>query len=158
MKAVRCNAWGLPETLVVEDLPSPVPKVGEVLLDIKAASVNFPDVLMIQKKYQVQPELPFTPGSEVAGTVRALGEGVTNVKVGDRVIAFVGLGEALFEQVAAGYKAQSALHDTLSPEDAAHSIVALLAMPKLTGQLLTVDAGRRVGAAPPFSLPKPAAT
>ena len=66
-----------------------------------------------------------------------------------------GLGEALFEQVAAGYKAQSALHDTLSPEDAAHSIVALLAMPKLTGQLLTVDAGRRVGAAPPFTLPKP---
>jgi len=66
-----------------------------------------------------------------------------------------GLGEALFEQVAAGYKAQSALHDTLTPEDAAHSIIALLAMPKLTGQLLTVDAGRRVGAAPPFAIPKP---
>ncbi len=67
-----------------------------------------------------------------------------------------GLGEALFEQVAAGYKAQSALHATLTPEDAAHSIVALLALPKLTGQLLTVDAGRRVGAAPPFTMPKPA--
>jgi len=69
-----------------------------------------------------------------------------------------GLGEALFEQVAADYKAQSALHDTLTPEDAAHSIVALLAMPKLTGQLITVDAGRRLGAAPPFALatqPKP---
>ncbi len=100
MKAVRCNAWGLPETLVVEDIPAPVPKAGEVLLDINAASVNFPDVLMIQKKYQIQPELPFTPGSEVAGTVRALGEGVTNVKLGDRVIAFVGLG-GFAEQVAA---------------------------------------------------------
>jgi len=64
-----------------------------------------------------------------------------------------GLGEALFEQVAAGYKAQSALHDTLTPDDAAHSIIALLAMPKLTGQLLTVDAGRRVGAAPPGKMP-----
>jgi NADPH2:quinone reductase len=100
MKAVRCNAWGLPETLVVEDLPTPEPKAGEVLLDIKAASVNFPDVLMIQKKYQIQPELPFTPGSEVAATVRALGEGVTNVKPGDRVIAFVGLG-GFAEQVLA---------------------------------------------------------
>jgi len=65
-----------------------------------------------------------------------------------------GLGEAHFEQVAAGYKAQSALQDTLTPEDAAQSIVALLALPKLTGQLLTVDAGRRVGAAPPFTLPR----
>lgn len=100
MKAVRCNAWGLPDTLVVEDIPAPVPKAGEVLLDINAASVNFPDVLMIQKKYQIQPELPFTPGSEVAGTVRALGDGVTNVKVGDRVIAFVGLG-GFAEQVTA---------------------------------------------------------
>ena len=66
MKAVLCKAWGPPESLVVEELPTPVPKAGEVLLDIKAASVNYPDVLMIQKKYQVQPELPFTPGSEVA--------------------------------------------------------------------------------------------
>lgn len=66
-----------------------------------------------------------------------------------------GLGEALFEQVAAGYKAQSALHDTLTPDDAAQGIVALLALPKLTGQLLTLDAGRRVGAAPPFALPRP---
>ena len=118
MKAVRCNAWGLPETLVVEDLPSPVPKVGEVLLDIKAASVNFPDVLMIQKKYQVQPELPFTPGSEVAGTVRALGEGVTNVKVGDRVIAFVGLG-GFAEQVAAEAKGLIPIPPGISDEVAA---------------------------------------
>ena len=92
MKAVLCKAWGLPETLVVEEVPKPEPKAGEVLVEIHAASVNYPDVLMIQKKYQIQPELPFIPGSEVAGTVRALGDGVSNVKVGDRVIAFVGLG------------------------------------------------------------------
>ena len=92
MKAVRCIAWGPPESLVVEDIAAPVAQAGEVLIDVHAASVNFPDVLIIQKKYQIQPELPFTPGTEIAGTVRALGEGVTNVAVGDRVIAFVGLG------------------------------------------------------------------
>ncbi len=100
MKAVVCKAWGLPDTLVVEDVPTPQPKAGEVLIRIAAASVNYPDVLMIQKKYQVQPELPFIPGSEVAGTVAALGEGVTNVKLGDRVIAFVSLG-GFAEQVVA---------------------------------------------------------
>ena len=100
MKAVVCKAWGPPESLVVEEVPTPTPKAGEVLLDIKAASVNYPDVLMIQKKYQVQPELPFTPGSEVAGVVAALGEGVSNVSVGDRVIGFVGLG-GFAEQVVA---------------------------------------------------------
>ena len=100
MKAVRCNAWGPPDSLVVEDIAAPVPQDGEVLIDVRAASVNFPDVLIIQKKYQIQPELPFTPGTEIAGTVRALGAGVANVAVGDRVIAFVGLG-GFAEQVVA---------------------------------------------------------
>ena len=100
MKAVVCKAWGLPDTLVVEDVATPQPGPGEVLIDIRAASVNYPDVLMIQKKYQVQPTLPFIPGSEVAGVVSALGEGVTSVKLGDRVIAFVGLG-GFAEQVVA---------------------------------------------------------
>ena len=92
MKAVVCKAWGPPESLVVEDVPTPQPQAGEVLVKVNAASVNYPDVLMIQKKYQIQPALPFIPGSEVAGTVSALGEGVTNVKLGDRVIAFCGMG------------------------------------------------------------------
>ena len=92
MKAVLCKAWGLPDTLVVEEVPTPQPGPGEVLVTVHAASVNYPDVLMIQKKYQVQPALPFIPGSEVAGTVAALGEGVSNVKLGDRVIAFCGMG------------------------------------------------------------------
>jgi len=92
MKAVVCKAWGLPETLVVEDLPDAAPGPGQVAIDIKAAGVNFPDVLIIQGKYQFKPELPFTPGSELSGIVSAVGEGVTAVKPGDRVIAFTASG------------------------------------------------------------------
>jgi NADPH:quinone reductase len=92
MKAVVCKAWGLPETLVVEDLPDVAPGPGQVAIDVKAASVNFPDVLIIQGKYQFKPELPFTPGSELSGIVRAVGDGVTSVKPGDRVIAFTASG------------------------------------------------------------------
>jgi NADPH2:quinone reductase len=87
MRAVLCEAWGGPETLAIKEVPSPVPKAGEVLVKIRAAGVNFPDVLIIQKKYQVQPELPFSPGAEVSGTVAALGEGVTSLAIGDRVAA-----------------------------------------------------------------------
>ncbi|HRO58166.1 MAG TPA: NADPH:quinone oxidoreductase family protein [Burkholderiaceae bacterium] len=86
MKAVLCKEWGLPETLVIEDVPSPVAGPGEVLIEVHAAGVNFPDTLIIQKKYQFQPELPFSPGGEVAGVVKAVGEGVKNCKPGDRVI------------------------------------------------------------------------
>jgi len=92
MRAVRCHAWGQPETLSVETLPLPTPAAGEVLLRVHAAGVNFPDTLIIQGKYQFKPELPFTPGSEVAGEVLETGEGVQNVRVGDRVIAFLSTG------------------------------------------------------------------
>ncbi|WP_424952319.1 NADPH:quinone oxidoreductase family protein [Deinococcus sp.] len=92
MKAVRCNAWGRAESLSVESLPLPSPAAGEVLLRVHAAGVNFPDTLIIQGKYQFRPELPFTPGSEVAGEVLAVGEGVSRVAVGDRVIAFLTTG------------------------------------------------------------------
>ena len=70
MKAVLCKDWGLPETLVVEEVPSPVAGPGEVLIEVHAAGVNFPDTLIIQKKYQYQPELPFSPGGEVAMAVQ----------------------------------------------------------------------------------------
>ena len=92
MKAIVCKAWGLPDTLTVDELPDLVPGPGQVVIDVQAAGVNFPDVLIIQNKYQFKPELPFTPGSELAGTVSAIGEGVSQVKVGQRVIAFVGNG------------------------------------------------------------------
>lgn len=88
MKAVLCKAYGLPGSLVIEDVPSPRPKAGEVVVSVKACGVNFPDTLIIQGKYQFKPELPFSPGGEVAGVVKEVGEGVTRVKVGDRVIAF----------------------------------------------------------------------
>ncbi|MEO0316739.1 MAG: hypothetical protein RL404_416 [Pseudomonadota bacterium] len=92
MKAVVCKAWGLPETLVVEDLPERMAAPGEVMIDVMAAGVNFPDVLVIQNKYQFKPALPFTPGNELAGVVRAVGEGVDHLKAGDRVFAYVAHG------------------------------------------------------------------
>ena len=92
MKAVLCREWGPAETLVVEDVPAKDPGPGEVRVRVKAAGVNFPDVLIIQKKYQMQPALPFTPGSEAAGEVIAVGEGVTHVKPGDPVMAYAGIG------------------------------------------------------------------
>jgi NADPH2:quinone reductase len=86
MKALLCKTLGLPDQLVVEDVPDPVPGPGQVLVEMKAAGVNFPDALIIQGKYQFKPPLPFTPGAELAGVVIALGEGVRNVKVGQSVI------------------------------------------------------------------------
>ena len=100
MKAVLCKAYGPPESLVVEDLPPLEAGPGEVVVSVKAASVNFPDVLIIQNKYQVKPPLPFSPGSEVAGVVKSVGAGVTHVKPGDRVMAIIGYG-AFAEEIKA---------------------------------------------------------
>ena len=87
MKAVLCRQLGGPETLVVDDVASLTPGKGQVVVAVEAAGVNFPDTLIIQGKYQFKPELPFSPGGEAAGVIKALGEGVTGWKVGDRVIA-----------------------------------------------------------------------
>jgi NADPH2:quinone reductase len=92
MRAVVCEAWGGPELLVVKELPAAQAKPGEVVVKIHAAGVNFPDVLIIQKKYQVQPELPFIPGAEIAGEVTEVGDGVTALAVGDRVAALCSVG------------------------------------------------------------------
>jgi NADPH2:quinone reductase len=98
MKAVLCKEFGPPESLVLEEVPSPTAGAGEVVVSIKAASVNFPDVLIIQNKYQSKPPLPFSPGSELAGVVKEVGAGVTHVKPGDKVIAFTTYG-AFAEEV-----------------------------------------------------------
>ena len=100
MKAVLCKAYGPPDSLVIEDVASPIPGPGEAVVSVKAASVNFPDVLIIENKYQVKPPLPFSPGSELAGIVKAVGDGVTHVKPGDRVMAITGYG-AFAEEVKA---------------------------------------------------------
>jgi len=92
MRAVPCKAYGPPESLVVEELPSPTAGLGEVVLDVRACGVNFPDVLIIQNKYQFRPPLPFAPGGEVAGVIKELGEGVKGLRVGQRVIGSTGWG------------------------------------------------------------------
>ena len=85
MRAVVCREWGPPESLVIEERAALEVKPGTVVVAVKAANVSFPDTLIIQNKYQTKPELPFVPGSEVAGTVKAVGAGVKEWKVGDRV-------------------------------------------------------------------------
>ena len=78
MKAALCTHYGPPEELEVKDVPSPRPGKGQVVVTVKACGVNFPDVLLIQDKYQFKPALPFAPGGEIAGIVKEAGEGVTS--------------------------------------------------------------------------------
>jgi NADPH2:quinone reductase len=99
MKGAICRAFGPITDLAVEDIAPPSVRPGTVLVDVHAAGVNYPDGLIVRGEYQTKPALPFTPGSEVAGVVRALGEGVTGIQAGDRVIAFTGTG-GYAEQVA----------------------------------------------------------
>lgn len=98
MKAIICAAFAPIEALKYGDFAQPRAEPGEVVIDVAAAGVNYPDVLIVQGKYQTKPALPFVPGSEAAGVVSALGEGVTNLCVGERVIAFTGSG-AFAQQV-----------------------------------------------------------
>ena len=90
MRAVLCNQFGPPEDLVVGEVPDPTPGPGEILIDVKAAPVTFPDTLMLEDKYQFKADLPYIPGSEVAGVVTALGEGVDNIQIGSRVLCGLG--------------------------------------------------------------------
>jgi len=99
MKALLSKAAGGPETLVLEDVADPVAGPGQILVAVKACSVNYPDVLIIEDKYQFKPPRPFSPGSEVSGIVEAVGEGVTNFKVGDRVLGATGSSGGMSEKV-----------------------------------------------------------
>ncbi|MCX8227021.1 MAG: NADPH:quinone oxidoreductase family protein, partial [Sulfitobacter sp.] len=92
MKAMLSTAPGGPETLELTELPQPEPKKGEVRIRVRAAGLNFPDTLIIRDLYQMKPPRPFAPGGEVAGDIDAVGEGVKNVAVGDRVLAMTGFG------------------------------------------------------------------
>lgn len=113
MKAVLCKSYGPPENLTLEDIDDPTPKPGEVLIDVYAAGLNFPDTLQIEGKYQFQPPFPFIPSSEVGGIVTEVGEGVTRAKVGERVMAMVGNG-AMAERVTAPESGIEVIPDSMN--------------------------------------------
>lgn len=100
MRALILHELGEPEDLRLEEVPSPVPGPGEILVDVYAAAVNFPDLLTVQGKYQLRPDLPFSPGKEGAGIVAALGAGVTRFKPGDRVMIQVDFGSFAEQAIA----------------------------------------------------------
>ena len=118
MKALQCTELGGPEKLKVNDIPEPKVIQDHVVIDNKAASVNFPDVLMIQGLYQFQPELPFCPGGESSGIVSAIGEGVENLEIGDRVFAMTGLG-AFAEKIVVHKSSVVRIPETMNYETAA---------------------------------------
>ena len=92
MRAILCKELGPANTLVIDDIPSPEPGKGQVKVRVKAAGLNFPDTLIIEGKYQIKPELPFSPGGEMAGEVLAVGDGVQRFKPGQRVMGLTGYG------------------------------------------------------------------
>ncbi|MFM7629515.1 MAG: alcohol dehydrogenase catalytic domain-containing protein, partial [Algoriphagus sp.] len=122
MKAVLCTQFGLPDTLQVQEVANPIAGPKQVVITVAACGVNFPDVLIIQNKYQFKPELPFTPGNELAGVVRAVGEGVTRYKAGDRVFAFVPHG-AFAQQIAVPESAVFMMTDAMDFDSAAALIL-----------------------------------
>lgn len=122
MRAVLSKAAGGPETLVIEDVLDPTPKAGEVVIEVRAVGINYPDTLIIEDKYQFRPERPFSPGAEVAGVVEAVGEGVKNVRKGDRVIAVPGWG-GLVERLAVRAETVIPIPEAMSFEEAAALIM-----------------------------------
>ena len=118
MKAVLCKSYGPPENLVLEEVDAPRPGGEQVLIDIYSTGLNFPDTLQIQGKYQFQPDFPFTPASEVAGRVAAVGENITDLRVGDRVMAMIGVG-GMAEQVVADAASVEPIPDAMTFDTAA---------------------------------------
>lgn len=119
MKAVVCNAFGPPENLTVEELPDPVAGPGQLLIAVKAASVTFPDILMLEDKYQFKAEPPFTPGGDLAGEVVGVGEGVEGWTIGDRIVGGTGTTGSYAELVVIPALAARRLPDSVSFEMAA---------------------------------------
>ncbi|MBA3678037.1 MAG: NADPH:quinone oxidoreductase family protein [Sphingosinicella sp.] len=155
MRTLLSSAPGGPDTLELTEVPDPVPGRGQLLVRVKACAINYPDVLIIEDKYQFRPERPFAPGGEIAGVVEALGEDVAGWSVGDRLIAMLGHG-GLAEKIAIDAKAALPLPAERSFEDGsaliltyATSIHALLDRGRLqAGQtLLVLGAAGGVGLA-----------
>ena len=118
MRAILSKAPGLPDTLVLEDVPSPTPGKGEIVVSVKAVGVNFPDFLIIQDMYQYKPARPFSPGGEIAGVVKSVGEGVTEFKVGDKVFGSTGAG-GMREEIAIAANRMNTLPDFMPFEEGA---------------------------------------
>ena len=118
MKAFVCREFGPVDSHKVEEIEDPRAEPGMVIIDVKAAGVSFPDVLIIQGKYQFQPPFPFSPGGEVAGVISEVGEGVTEWKEGDRVIAMIGNG-GIAEKVSAFAGTLMTLPETMDYKDGA---------------------------------------
>ncbi len=118
MKAIVCKSYGPPENLSLEEVPDPVAGDNEAVVEVYAASLNFPDGLQIQGKYQFQPPMPFTPGSEVGGIIKSVGPGLKKFAVGDRVMATPGIG-GLAEQIVVKADALRAIPDNMDFKTAA---------------------------------------
>ena len=155
MKAILSKTVGGPDTLVLEDVPDLTADDGQVLISVKACGVNYPDVLIIQDMYQFKPPRPFSPGGEVAGIVKAVGAGVTHVKVGDRVLASTGHG-GMAEEVVAAAHGVTPIPDTMPFEEAAAFVLTYgtsyyalkdRADPKPGEKLLVLGAAGGVGLA-----------
>ncbi len=155
MRAALVQEFGPPESLVTGELPDPVAGPGEVLVEVAAAGVNFPDILVVAGSYQILPERPFSPGKEIAGTVRAVGEGVDRLSVGDRVLAQIEHG-GYAELVAVPEPQVVALPDEVPFVDAAAfglgAITAHFALVRRAGlrpgeTVLVTGAGGGVGSA-----------
>ena len=116
MKAVVCDAWGTPDTLQVKDVPLPEPGPGQVRIRVWVAAVNFPDALLVAGKYQFKPDFPFSPGAEFSGTVSALGDGVTSIAVGEKVVGTAPFG-AYAEEILADAAQVVALRDDTSDDE-----------------------------------------
>jgi NADPH2:quinone reductase len=136
MKAVLCRAFASSPNLAVEDVPAPSPGPGELLIAMRAASLNFPDLLMVQGLYQRLPPLPFVAGMELAGTVAALGDGVTGFAVGDRVLAAPGQGAFAEMAVCA------ARHCWTLPDAVPFDVAAAMGLVYQTAWFALVDRGQ----------------
>jgi NADPH:quinone reductase len=123
MRALVSKAAGSFDTLVFETLADPAPRAGEVLVAVKACGVNYPDLLIIEDKYQARPKRPFAPGSEIAGIVEDVGEGVIGLKTGDRVIGQLAWG-GMAEKAAIAEARCFRMPDGMSYEDGAAFIIA----------------------------------
>ena len=124
MKALVCDAFGPLEPLSYRDFPDPVPGPGEIVIEVKAIGINFADSLVVEGRYQVKPSVPFIPGSEVGGNVKALGEDVEVLKIGDRVFGYSDNFGAFAENIVLLVSSTNLLPDFMSYEEGAALLAA----------------------------------